>query len=171
VHPVAPHPEGERRAFRRINRLDLPYPVLWPFQQLGTPWLLPGTAVVAALSGRRRLAVAAGLGLPVEKAVEIAVKKAVPVPRPARLMATIRRGDAPASGESFPSGHAALAAVWVTVVSAEVPAWVTALAGAGAAVCAVTRVHQGAHHPSDAVGGAVLGLAIGGLLRPLATSR
>lgn len=133
-------------------------------QQLGTPWVLPGTAVTAALAGRRRLAVAAMLGLPSEKALEVGLKELRPTPRPLFVEPTVLRDDAPVEGESFPSGHAAIAWTAVTLVAPYVPRYAfVALAGCAVASSAV-RVSQGAHHPIDAIGGAALGVATGSAL-------
>jgi undecaprenyl-diphosphatase len=66
---------------------------------------------------------------------------------------------------SFPSGHT-LAAFCTAVALADNPAETnvyTAFAGAVAA----SRVHLRAHHPSDVVGGAAIGAALGLMLRPV----
>jgi membrane-associated phospholipid phosphatase len=131
-------------------------------QQLGTPWVLPGTAVVAALAGRRRLAVAAALALPVEKACEVGLKKVRPTPRPLYVEPTVLRDDAPVDGGSFPSGHAAIAFTAVGLVSPHLRPGATTGLCAGAAGAALVRISQGAHHPIDALAGAALGLAIAG---------
>lgn len=66
---------------------------------------------------------------------------------------------------SFPSGHASAAAVFAVVASEDdalAPLYV-----ALAAAVAASRVHVRIHHPSDVVGGAVLGVALGAGLRVL----
>src|SRR5829696_245753 len=103
------HPRIDRRIFSVLNHHRDEPGILRMIQQLGTPWVLPGTAVAAALTGHRRLAVAAGLGLPTEKALEVGLKKLRPTPRPLYVQPTVLRDDAPVEGESFPSGHAAIA--------------------------------------------------------------
>ena len=127
---------------------------------MGTPWVLPGLALAAAAAGRPRLAVAAGLALPLEKGLEVGTKKARPTPRPLYVRPTVLRDDAPVEGESFPSGHAAIAFAAVGLVAPHLPqalrAPVWALAGGPAAA----RVSQGAHHPVDVVGGSAMGVAI-----------
>jgi len=81
--------------------------------------------------------------------------------RPFYVRPTVLRDDAPLEGPSFPSGHAALACAMVTVLSPYLPPpAVAALVGA-AATTSLTRIHQGAHHPVDSLGGAALGAAIG----------
>lgn len=76
--------------------------------------------------------------------------KDVPVPR--RLKAF------PASA-SFPSGHSASAAAFVTGVALESPRAGCLFAPLGAAV-AYSRLHTGAHWLSDVIGGAVLGSGV-----------
>ena len=150
-------------------------------QQLGTPWTLPATALLALLLGRPRLALAAGLALPVEKALEVGVKKVARRPRPARVLYAELHDDAPVDGPSYPSGHTAIATCAAMLVTPYLPAEVRpyargAFAGT-AALTGYTRVHQGAHLPLDVVGGVLLGTGAGALLRylvappPLAAGR
>lgn len=66
---------------------------------------------------------------------------------------------------SFPSGHASAAAVFAVVASEDdalAPLYV-----ALAATVAASRVHVRIHHPSDVLGGALLGIALGAGLRVL----
>ncbi|MBO0979009.1 phosphatase PAP2 family protein [Microbacterium sp. SD291] len=76
--------------------------------------------------------------------------KDVPVPRRLKTFPT---------SASFPSGHSASAAAFVTGVALESPRAGAALAPLGAAV-AYSRLHTGAHWLSDVVGGVGLGAAI-----------
>lgn len=157
-------PRHERRAFRAMNHRGGDQPWLRVPQQLGTPWTLPTVGVVAALRGEHRLALAALLALPAEKGLEVGTKKLVDRPRPAQVLTPRLRDDAPTDGPSYPSGHAAIAAcsVWLLAVLLPVPA--TAALAACAGLTALTRVHQGAHHPTDALGGLALGTGLGALL-------
>jgi undecaprenyl-diphosphatase len=74
------------------------------------------------------------------------------------------RGDVPASGSSFPSGHVILAAAIAVVVSIGLPAawlwvpWVLVL------TVAFGRVYVGAHNPLDVTAGLGAGMLIGGML-------
>jgi undecaprenyl-diphosphatase len=111
---------------------------------------------------RRRLALAATVALPVEKAFEVGIKKMRPTPRPLYVRPTVLRDDAPVEGESFPSGHAAIAFTAVGLIAPYLSTRGTAVACALAAGTALTRVSQGAHHPIDSLAGAALGLGIAG---------
>lgn len=63
---------------------------------------------------------------------------------------------------SYPSGHTAAAFATVAVLALALRRWwVTALAVVGALGISVSRLYLGHHYPSDVIGGAVLGLAVG----------
>ena len=74
------------------------------------------------------------------------------------------RGDVPAIGPSFPSGHVILVAA---VASLAAPLVSSAWAWAPftvAVVVMVGRVYVGAHNPLDTTAGLGAGLLVGGLL-------
>ena len=76
----------------------------------------------------------------------------------------ILRGDVPASGASFPSGHVILAAAIATVLSTALPAgwvWVPWLL---TVLVMLGRVYVGAHNPLDVTAGLGAGLLIGGVV-------
>lgn len=158
------HPPIDRRIFSVLNHHRDEPGILRVIQQFGTPWVLPGIAVAAALTGHRRLAVAATLGLPAEKTLEVGLKKLRPTPRPLYVEPTVLRDDAPVEGESFPSGHAAIAWAAVTLVAPYVPRYASGVLAGCATASSAVRVSQGAHHPIDAIGGAALGVATGAAL-------
>lgn len=168
--PVDPDrvPDAEAAVFRVVNGTTvLPFLLVWPVMQLGNVLVVPVAAAAAAAFRRWWLAaelLVAGLGTYVAAKV---VKGIWPRGRPDALLAdVVLRGDA-ALGRGFVSGHAATLAALATV------AWpwlgrrgriaVTVLV---VLVC-LARVYVGAHLPLDVVGGAGLGLAIGGVVRLL----
>lgn len=69
-----------------------------------------------------------------------------------------RLASAPVSS-SFPSGHAASAAAFAVAASIESPRLAAPLGGLAAAV-AYSRIHNGAHYPSDVIAGAAVGATI-----------
>ena len=81
-----------------------------------------------------------------------------------------RRLRKPPTSPSFPSGHAASAAGFVTGVALESRRTGVALAPAAAAV-AYSRLHTGAHWFSDVVGGAGIGVAVAVAGRALVPAR
>ncbi len=90
------------------------------------------------------------------------VKKAVERQRPDdHLAATVRTP----SSSSFPSGHT-LAAFCTAFVLGDSDAGTAANVGFATAVAA-SRVHLRAHHPTDVLGGAVIGSVLGLGLRPV----
>jgi membrane-associated phospholipid phosphatase len=162
------HPDrisgAEAAVFRAVNGPTLlPFVVVWPFMQLGNLVAVPVVAAVAAAFRRWRLAGAvllAGAGVYVLAKV---VKGIVPRGRPEALLEDVVIRGTAALGRGFISGHAAV------VVALVVVAWPwlgrrgrIACAALAVAVC-FARVHVGAHLPLDVVGGAGLGLAVGGL--------
>ena len=167
VDAVAVTP-AEEAVFRGINGPTvLPFLLVWPIMQLGNLAVVPVTAAVAAAFRRWRLAaglLVAGFGTWLAAKV---VKGIVTRGRPDDLLAdVVIRGDA-AVGRGYVSGHAAVVVAVLTV------AWPW-LSRPGRIVCAVlaglvclARVHVGAHLPLDVVGGAALGLAVGGVVRLL----
>ena len=90
------------------------------------------------------------------------VKAAVERQRPEdHLDATVRTP----TSSSFPSGHT-LAAFCTAFVLGDSEGGTAANVGFAAAVAA-SRVHLRAHHPTDVIGGAVIGSVLGLGLRPI----
>ncbi len=88
------------------------------------------------------------------------LKPLLPRTRPeTELTPLVRRVLSPPKSSSFPSGHSASAAAFVTGVALESPIAGAALAPLAAAVC-YSRVHIGVHWPSDVIAGAALGIGI-----------
>lgn len=127
--------------------------------------LLPLAGVGAFLlhrAARSRAALALLGAFALEELLVGAIKLAVARPRP-------NVGDIFAAGWSFPSGHAARAALVAVLgfalLAAHRPAWrrpLLAIAVGWALLMAAARVSLGVHHVSDVLAGLGLGTAIGG---------
>ncbi|MFC9560800.1 bifunctional phosphatase PAP2/diacylglycerol kinase family protein [Agromyces sp. NPDC056965] len=124
-------------------------------------WTIAGVLVVI---GRRRTA-ARGLGslLVASALTNVIAKQVFGGDRP--LLADVPIGrhlPKPPITPSFPSGHSASAAAFVTGVAIEQPRLGAALAPVALGV-AYSRLHTGAHWLSDVVGGLALGAGVAGL--------
>jgi undecaprenyl-diphosphatase len=160
-------PSWEADIFHAIN--DLPgwlYRPLWPFQQLGTILIGPLVALVAFAVHRRRLALAAIAATVLKLLAERGVKLLVERQRPGTTIGdVILRGDVPAAGDSFVSGHAVLAVALAALISPYLHRWWKLVPWVLAALNGFARIYVGAHNPLDVVGGSALGLAIGSTLK------
>jgi membrane-associated phospholipid phosphatase len=143
----------------------LPFVVVWPVMQLGNVLIVPVTTLAAAAFRRWRLAAELLVAGTATYVLAKVVKGIWPRGRPDGLLSdvVIRGGDA--LGRGFVSGHAATLAALATV------AWPwlgrrgrVAVVVLVAVVC-LARVYVGAHLPLDVLGGAALGVAVGGLVR------
>ena len=157
-------PGAEESLFRAVN--DLPealYPVLWPFQQLGSLVIGPIVAVVALVMRRYKLALAAILATVAKLVVERAVKATVTRERPGTSIGPDInvRGDVSTVGESFVSGHAILVAALATVITPYLPPRWRPVPWVLVALVMIGRVYVGAHNPLDVICGAALGIAVG----------
>lgn len=147
--------QGVRRASGPA--LDRVLPALSRSADRGLLWI--ATAGLLALRRRDRRAGLRGLvGLGTTSALangpaKLLIRRprpglgGLPLPSPSRHRRTT---------SSFPSGHSASAAAFVTGVALERPAYGAPLAVLGAAVI-LSRVHTGAHYPADVLAGATLG--------------
>ncbi|MGY1695037.1 MULTISPECIES: phosphatase PAP2 family protein [unclassified Geodermatophilus] len=156
---------AEAAVFRAVNGVDaVPFLLVWPFMQLGNFLVVPASALVAALLRRWRLAAGLLLAGAGTYLAAKGVKDVVVRGRPAGLLEdTVLRGAA-AQGRGFVSGHAAVVAAVLTVAWP----WLGPRARIAGVVLAtgvcLARVWTGAHLPLDVVGGAGLGLLVGGLV-------
>lgn len=156
----------ELEVFRAVN--DLPsalFPLLWPLMQFGAVLVVPATALAAAAFHRYRLAaevVAAGVAAWILAKV---VKGTVFRERPAAILDDVNLHAAGAAGRGFVSGHAAIVFALAVLVTPHLPRRWRWVPWAVAVVVAFARVYVGSHFPLDAVGGAGLGLILGGLAR------
>lgn len=163
---------AEMAAFRAINRLpNFLYAPLWLPMQLGN--LVVGLLVgvgVAALLGDLAIGIAVVIATVAKLVVERVVRDRMTAFREVRQRpgtsepGAVLRGDVPATGASFPSGHVILAAAIGVVLTSGLPVawvwvpWVLVL------LVAFGRVYVGAHNPLDVVAGLGAGMLIGGVL-------
>ena len=158
---------AERRAFHAVN--DLPqwlYRPMWVFQQFGNLVVAFVVVLVVALLLRRpRLAAAALVAVGAKLTLERVVKSLVERARPGTSIGdVVLRGDVSRHGLSFVSGHAVITTAVATMLMAVLPRRWRAVPWVFVVLNGVARIYVGAHNPLDVVGGAGLGLVIGGLL-------
>jgi len=128
----------------------------------GLIWLAIGLVMAAIDDGNRREWFHAGLLGPIAIALNYLVKAVVRRPRPV-LEGLPPLGGAPSS-LSFPSAHATSGFACATAMTRIAPE--AAVLFLLAAVIAAGRPYLGMHYPSDVIGGAILGVALG-LVFPL----
>jgi membrane-associated phospholipid phosphatase len=158
----------EIEAFRVVNELPGSiYWGMWAVMQMGNFVVVPVLAVIAAATRRIRLAAALAISGTMVWVSAKFIKTVVERGRPAELIDEVILHNAPAAGNGFISGHAAVAATLAAILSPylgkrmRITVWVLA-----ALVC-VARVYVGAHLPLDVIGGAGFGLAVGSAINLL----
>jgi len=164
---------AERRVFHWIN--DLPqwmYRFFWVCQQFGNLAVAFALAVAIAVALRKpRVAGAAGAAVLLKLVGERIVKKVVKRQRPGRTIGNVvLRGNVPAHGLSFVSGHAVITAAIATILTPLLPGRWKAVPWVVVVLNGVARVYVGAHNPLDILGGVGLGLAIGGIINAVMPS-
>jgi membrane-associated phospholipid phosphatase len=156
-------PDWEGNVFDGVNGLPgWLYPAIWPVQQLGVIVIGPVVALIAALTRRYRLALAALIATAAKLLLEDVVKAMVSRQRPGTSIGgqIELRGDVSLRGESFVSGHAVLAAALAGVITPYLPGRWKAVPWVLVALVMFGRVYVGAHNPLDVACGAALGVAI-----------
>jgi membrane-associated phospholipid phosphatase len=159
---------AEAAVFHLINGTTvLPFVVVWPVMQLGNVLVVPASAALAAAFRRWWLAaelLVAGAGTYLIAKV---VKGVVPRGRPSGLISDVVIRGAEAHGRGFVSGHAATLAALATVAWPWLGRRGRIVVVVLVTVVCLTRIYVGAHLPLDVVGGAGLGIAVGGCVRLL----
>jgi undecaprenyl-diphosphatase len=165
----------EQRVFRSVNQLpDALYHLLWLPMQLGN--LVVGTVAgvaVALVAGELAVVlgvlVATALKLVTERVIRHEMAPYLSVRRrpTTSVPGAIRRGDVPADGPSFPSGHVLLVAATSCVVATVLPPALVVVAGVLTLTVVVGRVYVAAHNPLDVTAGLGAGLLVGGVLAAL----
>jgi membrane-associated phospholipid phosphatase len=161
-------PDAEAAVFRVVNGTTvLPFVLVWPVMQLGNALIIPATTAIAAALRRWRLAGELLLAGTATYLLAKVVKGVVSRGRPEGLLADVVIRGAEAHGRGFISGHAATVTALATVAWPWLGPRERIVVAVLVVVVCLTRVYVGAHLPLDVVGGAGLGLAVGGLVRLL----
>jgi len=165
-------PAAEARVFRAVNGLPgWLYVPLWVPMQFGNlvVGLLAGL-VVAAFLGEWVVAIATVLATAAKLVVERVIRSRMAGYLDVRLRpgtsepGAVLRGDVPATGPSFPSGHVILAAAIACVLSSSLSLGLVSVPWLLVALVMVGRVYVGAHNPLDVTAGLGAGMLIGGVL-------
>ena len=129
------------------------------FAHSGDSWFWGAALAIIAWRGDefwRSWAVHLVLSIAALAVVVMAIKLLVRRRRPPGEWGAIYRNTDP---HSFPSGHAARAALLAVLLAAWGPAWAAPIAVVWAPLVSLARVALGVHYLSDVVAGAILGLA------------
>ncbi len=157
----------EESLFHAVNDLPSLFDVpMFAVQMLGVLVVAPLAGVVALVLRRYRLAVALAALAPLKLLIEKGVIKAlVERQRPGTSVSdVVLRGDVPAEGLSFPSGHVMIAVGIAALIAPYLGTRWRLVAFAVAALVAISRIFLGAHLPLDVVAGAAAGLAVASAL-------
>ena len=134
------------------------------FAHSGDSWFwLVGLVVLwfFGLENWKELALTLIVSILVTAVLVMAIKFTVRRRRPEGEWGEIYRKTDP---HSFPSGHAARAAMLATLAVGLAPNWLGLLLAVWAPLVILARVAMGVHYLSDVIAGALLGVAMGGLI-------
>lgn len=136
------------------------------------PWYMAAALLLACAAPRLvplPNAVVFGIGYPVVTLVVAALKAAAAMPRPALALGDgmVTLLDRHAMGGSFPSNHAAFAALFAAALSAGAPRLMRWLLASFVVLVALSRIVLGAHFPVDTVAGALVGTGVALVIRAL----
>jgi membrane-associated phospholipid phosphatase len=154
--------------FRFLDKLpDGVYWPMWSVMQLGNLVIVPVLAVVALGFRRIRLAAAFAISGTLVWVIAKVIKRLVERGRPGELLGNVILRHAPAAGNGFISGHAAVAFAMAAVVTPYLNKKMQVVAWGLAVLVCIARVYVGAHLPLDVIGGAGFGLAVGAVINLL----
>ena len=162
----------ETSTFRFIN--DLPEAIYWPLwivMQLGNMVVAPAAGIIALALKRRRLAAELVIAGMVSWLVAKMIKTWVGRGRPGKLLDDVALRETTDAENGYVSGHTAVAFALAVVLLPLMPKGWRIVVLLTALVVGVARVYVGAHLPLDVVGGAALGIAVGGVTSLLLKER
>lgn len=156
---------GEGRVTRAVNdwpaAIGGPLELTQPLGTLGAGLIL--TAVVAVVTLRPRATLAVLAASFAAWRLDNVLKDLLERPRPAGVLHDVTVRDEAATGFGYPSGHTTVAFALAAVLHPLLPSAWRWLPWLLAGAVGVGRVYVGAHFPMDVVGGAALGVVIGGV--------
>jgi len=163
-----PATRWDAQVFRRLS--DVPgtlAAVLAPASKLFGPWAIALVVVVggtyAALRSRSLVPVAVGAAAGGVAWATVNVTKVIfDRPRPFEVIPEAILHQHIPLGRSFPSSHTAVALAVAIALVPFLPRWGAAVAIAYAALVGWSRIYVGVHFPLDVLGGAGIGMAVGG---------
>lgn len=124
---------------------------------IATTIIVLGTGLMEKDKNIQQKGIMIGASFVVAAAVSTTLKYTIDRPRPFVTYPDIQKVG-PGGSPSFPSGHTSEAFAMATSLSLAFPKWyVIAPAYAYASAAGYSRMHLGAHYPSDVLAGAVLG--------------
>ena len=157
---------AERSVFRAVNQVPgIPFTPVWLLMQAGNVAAVPLAAVAALVARRRRLAASLAVAGALAYGGAKLVKEFVTRGRPMTLLEDVEIHGAAAQGLGFVSGHAGVIVALAVVAFPYLGPRARWAVAALAVFVSVARVYVGAHLPLDVVGGAGLGLLVGGVVR------
>ncbi len=158
----------DARVYRFFN--EVPSPVsslLTPLSRLASPIAIVVVVVLTAtytwIRNRSPLPVivAAGAGSGAWLVANLA-KAVAERPRPYEVVADAILRQSPAHGTSFPSSHTAIAFAVAIALLPFLPRPIGVMAIGYAVLVGWSRMYLGVHYPLDVLGGAGIGIALGG---------
>lgn len=157
-------PAWETSLFRSVNEAPgFLFPALWIIMQLGNLLVAPLAAGIAATCRRPRLGVELAIAGAAAWVVAKMVKAWVGRGRPQALLDDVAMRETTDQDYGFVSGHTAVAFALAVVLLPILPRPLKVTVLVLATLVGIGRIYVGAHLPLDVVGGAALGIALGGL--------
>ncbi|MFL6205265.1 MAG: phosphatase PAP2 family protein [Acidimicrobiales bacterium] len=154
---------GETAILEAVNGwprvVGAPLQVVMQLGTLGAAMVV--TVTVAVVTARPRATIALFAASLIAWRLDDVVKELIERPRPEGLVDGLVVRDE-AHGFGYPSGHTALAFAVAAVLHPLLPARVRWAPWVLASLVGIARLYVGVHWPMDLVGGAALGVAIGG---------